>query len=885
MPELLTGTVTFLFSDIEGSTRLLQAQAANWSAILARHQELLRAAFAAAGGREAGTEGDSFFVAFPTAPGAVSAAVAAQRALAGERWPPDAEVRVRIGLHTGEVSLGVEGYVGLHVHRASRIAGVSHGGQVLLSDATRALVAGSLPDGVGLRDLGEHRLKDLEHPEHLWQLVIEELPSEFPPIASLDAVPNNLPARLTTFLGREREIGEITRLLARSRLLTLTGPGGTGKTRLSLEVAGRALLNHPDGVFFIELAAITDPDLVPPTISRALNLPDRGGRSAIERLIDHIGDRSVLLVLDNFEQVVSAGASVNRLLGACPHLSVMTSSRSTLRIDGEQEYPVPPMGLPDPVRLPPLAQLSQYEAVALFIERARAVKPSFEVTNENAPAVAEICVRLDGLPLAIELAASRIRILAPQAMLDRFGDTLGLLSGGSRDLPERQQTLRGAIAWSHDLLDEDERALFASISAFVGGAGLEAIERICGDDVSGNLLDVLGSLVEKSLLRQADGRGGEPRFAMLETIRDFAAERAVAAGVQERLRRTHAEYFAEVARAAAPSIMGPDKRGWLDRLEQDHDNLRSAIGWATDAGEAEIAMRLGADLWRFWQMRGHLAEGFERISRVLALAGSHDRSEARAEALSAAAGLAYWLADTQSARSLYEEEIRARHDLGDRRGLAEAHYGISFTWSILDLLNDASAREAERHVSEALSMFREIGDRSGIGRCEWALANIMWGNRKFQEAREHGEQALETFESIDDSFMIGWANYTLGLAALGEDQERGESPTARAEARRRFAAAIRIFADAQDLTGHTLVLDGFAILAMRDGDRDRAARLSAAVATLERVSGTGLNLSIRDTLDFDPQVLRQDPMLANAWSAGETLSTSDAVAYALDTEG
>ncbi|MEO6294856.1 MAG: AAA family ATPase [Candidatus Limnocylindria bacterium] len=860
---------------------MLRAQGDAWAGQLERHRVLLRAAFVANGGNEVGTEGDSFFVAFPTAPGAVAAAVEAQRALAAEPWAPGAEIRVRIGLHTGEASLSAKTYVGLHVHRASRIAGVGHGGQVMLSSATRALLDQALPDGVDLRDLGEHRLKDLEHPEHLWQLVIPDLPSEFAPISSLDATPNNLPTRLTTFLGREREIGEIADLLAEHRLLTLTGPGGTGKTRLSLEVAGRALRHYPDGVYFVELATITDPDLVLPSIAQALNLPDRGGRTAMERLADHIGVKRLLLVLDNFEQVIAAGTWVNQLLSACPMLSVLASSRSTLHVSGEQEYPVPPLGLPDPSNLPPLTQLSQYEAVALFIERARAVKPAFEVTNENAPAVAEICVRLDGLPLAIELAAARIRILTPQAMLGRLGDRLGLLAGGSRDLPERQQTLRGAIAWSHDMLDDADRALFASLSVFVGGAGLDAIERVCGDEVTGELIDALASLVEKSLVRQFEGFDGGPRFAMLETIREFAAERAAQRGRLEDLRAAHAAFFTELAETAESRIMGSDKRAWLDRLAEDHDNLRAAIIWAVDTDAAKTALRLGAALWRFWQMRGHLAEGLERISRALELPSSRDHPEARADALSAAAGLAYWMADADRSRALYEEEIEARRELGDRAGLAEALYGISFTWAILDLQNVEAAGRAESHVNEALSIFRELDDAPGIGRCEWALSNVTWGSGQLEPAREHGFHALEIFESIGDSFMIGWSSYTLGLAALTEDQLLGGSPDARADARRRFTKALGIFAEAQDVTGYALVLDAFAILAVRDGDRERAARLSGAVLTLERTTGTGLNLSNRLVLGFDPDEIHNDPALADAWASGEVLGAVDAVAYAL----
>ena len=881
MPELLTGTVTFLFSDIEGSTRLTQSLGDGWPPILERHRELLRAAFVEEGGQEAGTEGDSFFVAFPTAPGAVAAAVAAQRALAAEPWPPDAEVRVRMGLHTGDAGFSVDSYVGLHVHRASRIASAAHGGQVLMSDATRSLVEHQLPDGVDLRDLGDHRLKDLDRPEHLWQLVIAGLQDEFAPIGSLDSVTNNLPTRLTTFLGREREIAEISDLLAHSRLLTLTGPGGTGKTRLSLEVAARSLAAFGDGVFFVELAPISEAALVPATIAQALGLPDRGGRSATERLIDAIGDRRMLLVLDNFEQVVEAGPAVADLLAACRHLTVLTSSRSVLHISGEQEYPVPPLGLPDPVHLPPLTQLSQYESVALFVERARAVKPDFAVTNENAPAVAEICVRLDGLPLALELAAARIRILSPQAMLGRLEHRLGLLAGGSRDLPERQQTLRGAIAWSHDMLDETDATLFACLSVFVGDAGLDAIEQVCRHEVSGELLDALASLVEKSLVRQRDGIDGEPHFGMLETIREFAIEQAVARGRWDGLRPQHAAVFLAIAEEAATQVMGSAKRAWLDRLEEDHDNLRAAMGWAIESGNVETAMRLGSALWRFWQMRGYLGEGRDRLEQALALPQSHDHPAVRADALDAAAGIAYWQADSSGSRSLYEEEIAARRALGDRRGLAEALYGISFTWSIIGLQEEGNATQAAAYVNEALAIFAELGDGPGVARCTWARANIAYGAGQLDDARRYASEALAAFEAIDDRFMVGWATYTLALAELNDFYLRRDPATLPA-AMTRLREALAIFSDAQDISGYTLVLDCMALLAFYEGDLNRSARLSGAVAMFERTSGTGLNLFNREVLGFHPDALRDDPSLVGAWAEGEAMTAAEAVAYALE---
>ena len=882
MPDLPSGTVTFLFSDIEGSTRLATEHAAAWPAILERHRQILRAAFEPAGGVEAGTEGDSFFVVFPGAPDAVSSAVEAQRALAAEPWAPGTEVRVRMGMHTGEAGFSASTYAGLNVHRASRIAGVAHGGQVLVSDATRTLVADALPAGVDLHDLGTHRLKDLQHPERLWQLVIPGLSSDFPPIASPGVTPNNLPTRLTTFLGREREIAEVTELLARSRLLTLTGPGGTGKTRLSLEVAARALDSHPDGVFFVELAPINEPELVVATIAQALGLPDRGGRSATDRLVEHIGEGRMLLVLDNFEQVTEAAPAAASLLAAAPSLQLLISSRSALRVSGEQEYPVPPLGLPDPAQLPPLDQLSQYEAVALFIERARAVKPEFQVTNENAPAVAEICVRLDGLPLAIELAAARIRIFTPQAMLGRLDRRLGLAAGGGRDLPERQQTLRGAIAWSHDMLDGADRALFAGLSVFVGGASLEAIERVCGEEMETDPLDALTSLVEKSLVRQSEGVEGEARFVMLETIREFAMEQAITGGGWDRLRERHAALFRELAEASAGQVMGPKKRTWLDRLEQEHDNLRAAFAWAQETEAAETALRMSASLWRFWQMRGYLVEGLERATQALAIEHSHEHPEARADALSAAAGLAYWLADAPRSRALYMEEIAARTALGDRRGLAEAEYGISFTWAVIELKAPDAAGRATEHVQRALEIYTELDDAPGIGRCEWALANVLWGaGDKVEEALVRAQHAYEVFDSIHDDFNRGWASYTLGLGLLTRFDQAG-GPGELELAMRRFAESLRIFDEAQDVTGYSLVLDAFAMTAIRSGDRERAARLSGAVSSVEKLSGTGLNLWNRGVLGFDPETLRDDPALAEAWAEGAAMTTGEAVTYALE---
>ena len=638
MTELPTGTVTFLFTDIEGSTRLAQELGDGWPPLLERHRQIARAAWAEQEGVEIGTEGDSFFVVFGSAPQAVAAAVAVQRGLAAEAWPANAVIRVRMGLHSGEGLISGGSYVGLDVHRAARIANAGHGGQVLLSATTHALVEGSLPDGVSLREMGEHRLKDLSRPERIWDLVISGVPSEFPPLRTLNAVPNNLPTQLTSFLGRQREIAEASQLLIDGRLLTLTGPGGTGKTRLSLQIAADATDRFPDGIYFVPLGTISQSDLVLPTIAQALGLVDPGTH-ALDRLADHIGGKSILLVLDNFEQVNDAAPQIAELLVRARQISILVTSRSPLRVSGEREYPVPPLGVPDPTHLPDLDILSTYESVALFIERAMAVRPDFAVNSANAPAVAEICVRLDGLPLAIELAAARVRVLSPQAIMERLGDRLKLLSGGSRDLPERQQTLRGAIAWSHDLLDEADQRVFARFSVFAGGATLGAIEQVAFDPgEDSDALDAIASLVDKSLVRQESEPDGEPRFRMLGTIREFATEKLGERGEAEELASRHAAWVLALVEAGAASVFGPDQKAILDRYEREHDNIRAALSRAIAGGQAEMAMRIFAACWRFWQMRGYLAEAREQAERVLALPGTTDHPEARGAALEAAGG-------------------------------------------------------------------------------------------------------------------------------------------------------------------------------------------------------------------------------------------------------
>jgi predicted ATPase len=661
--ELPSGTVTFLFTDVDGSTKLLHELGAEaYAEALAEHRRIIRHAMVAHGGVEVDTQGDAFFIAFPTAPGALNAAAAARDAL-------DGPIRVRMGLHSGTPLLTDEGYVGPDVHRAARIAASGHGGQILVSSSTAALT------GIELRDLGPHRLKDLSAPERIFQLG----DADFPPLKSLHQT--NLPIPATAFLGREREIAEVVELLEGARLLTLTGPGGTGKTRLALQAAGLAAEAYPEGVWWVPLAPLRDPQLVRSTVAQALGAKDG--------VADHIGDKAMLLLLDNFEQVVEAAPGVSDLLASCPKLKLLVTSREPLHVSGEQEYAVAP--------------LVHGEGIDFFLARARGVVPDFEADD----AVSEICRRLDELPLALELAAARVKALSTQQILERLEQRLPLLTGGARDVPERQRTLRATIEWSYGLLDEKERQLFARLAVFRGGCTLEAAEAVADADV-----DTLQSLVDKSLVR----RTGD-RYWMLETIREFAAEQT-----GEESRRRHAAYFLALAEAAEPHLPAYE-REWVDRLGDEHDNMRAALDWLEVVHEGESLQRLGGALARFWLMRGHAREGGERLERAL---GADDSpSSARLKALNGAAML----------------------------GQTGAH--------------------GRRHATEALMLAEALRDRRGAAQAKLALGSAI-SSDDMPAARDLYEDAAELYTELGDEHMLMVAIRSLAWACLElGDAERG----------------------------------------------------------------------------------------------------------------
>ena len=565
----------------------------------------MRRAIEANRGREVSTEGDAFFAVFQSAADAVNAAATVQRELAAAGWPDGVSVAVRIGLHTGEGVLGGDNYIGVDVHRAARISAAGHGGQVLLSDAARGLVESHLPAGVELRDLGRHRLKDLPDPEHLSQLVINGLPDAFPPLRTADVSSTNIVAPATTLIGRDRDLRELESLLASTRLLTLTGPGGTGKTRLATELGARAVGHYRDGVFLVALETFDQRSPAAGEIARIVGARV-AGRDPEDTLVEQLAEREVALLLDNLEQLASAGPLVSRLLASAPGLRIVATSRVPLHVSFEQEYPVSPLDVPTADEAIDVESLARVEAVALFVDRAKRARPSFRLTESDAHAIAAICRRLDGLPLAIELAAARVKIFSPAALLSRLDRALPLLDSGNVDVPARQRTLRAAIEWSCALLGDPQQALFRRLTVFSGGWTVEAADRVVTSepDLGLDILDGLAALVDHSLIRaRPDDDAGETRFDMLQLIREYGAERLAETPDAAPIGRRHAEWVLALAEQAATALESDADPIWLDRMTREHDNLRAALRWAAtdDAKGCHPPTSIRASSGRTWR--------------------------------------------------------------------------------------------------------------------------------------------------------------------------------------------------------------------------------------------------------------------------------------------
>jgi predicted ATPase/class 3 adenylate cyclase/DNA-binding CsgD family transcriptional regulator len=876
-----TGTVTFLFTDIEGSTSLWERHPKAMQSALVRHDELLTWAIEEHGGYVFKTVGDAFCAAFADASDALEAALETQRALYGEEWEEGFVMKVRMALHTGAAEERGGDYFGPPVNRVARLLSAGHGGQTLLSSATRELVRNRLPEDAELRDLGERRLKDLISPERVFQLIASDLPPSFPSLKTLDARLNNLPSQPTPLVGREREVAGVCRLLRRRevRLLTLTGPGGTGKTRLGLQVAADLVDEFEDGVFFVPLASISDPYLVVPTVARALDITETGGRTPEEALKDYLRNKEILLVLDNFEQVVEAAPLVSELLSACLALKVLVTGRTVLRIYGEWEFSVPPLKVPD-LKLPqPVERLTQYEAVRLFVERAQAAKADFSVTNENALAVAEICAHLDGLPLAIELAAARIKLLPPQAMLARLGNRLKLLTGGARDLPERQRTLRATMEWSHELLDEGEKILFARLAVFAGGCTLEAMEAVCdaeGDLPLDDALDGASSLLEKSLLRQEErSEESEPRFSMLETIREYAQERLEESEAAEKIRRLHAEFYLALAEEVEPKINSADRGVWLSYLETEYDNLRAALRWSAETEGAEAGLRLAGALVYFWIYRGYHNEGRGWLDNLLASrkkTGALARTKARAKALWGAGVIAWDQGNHTKARPLLEESVALWQELGDRHGLALALQILS-----VEMMSHSEQAIARSLAEKSVAMFRMIEtDAYGLALSLASLGIIIVNQGDYALGSSFLEESAAISRKAGDNWTLSLPLRNMGVASFRQgDLERAASL---------FRESLTVLREVGERWFITRSLEYLAAVIAMQGDHARAARLFGAGESLRDKIGESVLEFYR--ADYDRGVAAahaglDEQSFAAMWAEGRTMELEEAIEYAL----
>jgi len=706
-----SGTVTFLFTDIEGSTKLAQSLGDKWESLRARHHEILNSAIDSNNGYIFQIIGDAFYVAFPNAGDALQAAMQSQIDLHKENWG-DTPIKVRMGIHTGKAEVQADGqYHGyLAMSCVQRVMSVAHGGQTLLSNVSAELVRNELPEGITLLDLKEHRLKGLLLPEHLWQVVIPNLPRDFPPLTSLNAIPNNLPTQLTSFVGREKAIEEVKDELANHRLVTLTGSGGTGKTRLSLQVAAEVFDQFEQGVWFTELAPLSDPELIPQTIQNTMGLVEQKGISILQALQEYLQEKKVLLVLDNCEHLLEACANIaHELLSHSTNLRILASSREALGVQGEVSWRVPSLSLPDTKTIPEPEELCQYESVQLFIERASLVNPHFEVNKANAPAIAQVCFRLGGIPLAIELAAARIKALSVEQINARLDDRFRLLTGGARTALPRQQTLRALIDWSYNLLNEKEKILFRRLAVFVGGWSLEAAESVCSDENidTYEILDLMSSLVDKSLLNTEEFQG-KVRYSRLETIRQYAREKLADDMEANDIRNKHLIYFLQLAEQAESEFVGPDQVSWQSRLHHELDNIRTALLWSIEQN-VESGLRITSALLKFWEAHGYHSDGCQWLLQFLGHPEGMARTLVRAKALSVQSYLTAEQGDSTHARKLAKESLEIYQELSDKRGIAFSKFvlGYAICW-------EGDIDRGRNFFTESLALYRELDDKLGI---------------------------------------------------------------------------------------------------------------------------------------------------------------------------
>jgi predicted ATPase/class 3 adenylate cyclase len=877
-----TGNITFLFTDIERSSQLWEQHPQAMGRALARHDAIMQSVFQEHEGYVFKTIGDAFCVAFSDATRAVLASLAVQRELAAEAWEETGPLRVRMALHSGETDERDGDYFGRPLNRVARLLAAGHGGQTLLSRVTAERVREKLPMEISLRDLGERRLKDLSKPERIFQLVVKDLPADFPPLRSLEVLPNNLPAQVTTFVGRAREMAEVKRLIGMTRLLTLTGPGGTGKTRLAIQVAADALETFPHGVWLVELATLTDAALIPETIAAALDIREESGRPIRATLLDALRTRRMLIILDNCEHLVRGCAEIaESILRYCPDQRVLATSREALNIPGEMTWGVPSLAT---VRVDggrasnmSLEDLGALDAVQLFVDRATAVRPDFTLNESNAAAIADICWRFDGIPLAIELAAARAKVLTPAQILARVDDRFRLLSGGSRTALPRQQTLGALIDWSYDLLNDKERALLQRLSVFVAGRTLEMAESVCTDDLIAEweILDLLGSLVDKSLLSAEPDERGESRYVMLESVWDYSWDKLVQSGQSDTFRERHLEFFLKIAEEMEPKLMGPEQAECLHSLEAELYNFRYALEWsATVPAAITRGLRMCAAIARFWEVHSHLNEGKEHYDTLLARADENVPRDVLAKAITGAGRIAWCQDRDDAALRHYGDALAIFEELGMRSEVGTLHGFLGLTER-----NEENRDAARVHFERAMEIGEELKDKRVLGIAASGLGSLAADAGDLARGRALKERALQTYRALGDKWVITLVAWSLGkIVAAQHDHEA---------ARACFREAVMLGRELGNRWSVPYALEGFGDIALERGEGARAATLYGAASTLRE--SVGLSFSPAERSAYDATLARIQRLLSPAqyqahWGTGRAMRSEEALALALDGE-
>ncbi|HEX8990426.1 MAG TPA: adenylate/guanylate cyclase domain-containing protein [Anaerolineales bacterium] len=922
MSTLPSGTVTFLFTDLEGSTKLWEQFPGAMKSALARHDDILQRAITTQGGHIIKSTGDGFHAAFDTCASALAAALTAQQDMQHAGWEEiqPHRLRVRMGIHTGEAQERSGDFYGPALNRAARLMSIAHGGQTLLSATTADLVRDQLPDDASLKDLGEHRLRDLVRSEHVFQLAHPALPSEFPPLRSVDAFPNNLPVQLTSFIGRERELEAARKRLASSHLLTLIGPGGTGKTRLSLQLAADVLPSFSDGVWLAELAPLTDPALVIQTVGSILHLREQLGMPLEELLIDYLREKNVLLVLDNCEHLIDACAHLaDRLLHACGNLKMIASSREALGIAGEAVYRVPPLSLPDAECLT-RRDFGRCESGQLFVERASAANPRFSLTDQNAAAIAQICRRLDGIPLALELAAARITTFSAEQIASHLDDRFRLLTGGSRTALPRQQTLRALIDWSYELLPEQERTLMRKLSVFAGGWTFEAAEAVCSDL---NVLDLLPQLVNKSLVA-VDTETDPPRYRLFETVRQYARDKLLEQGETESARTSHFDYFLGLATQAAPRLRKSGASEWVTKLELEHDNLRNAMQWGLEERLDDV-LRMVSLLSYFWNRRGYEEEARSLIREALQRANSQGETEGQAgeerprllcDAWGILGLMAFSQGDNLNAVAACEQSAAIARRLGDHRRLA-----IAITFQVMGALSFGQIEGVDALLKEGLAAAEASGDTFALGLVltlhavprtpskiaianlgqvtaeiekgrillkesgdEWSATMGLLSSGMLARFRGEYEMARKQFATLEPLFLdLGDKHRTNMIRSELAHIERYEGRYEKAEAMYRETLPEWQRLGHRAAVAHQI--ECFAAIAHIRGERERAARLYGAAERLrERIN---IPMTELERAEYDLAIARlrsetDEAVFTSSWAAGRALSIDQAIRLALE---